>query len=162
MISTSELPEYQPQFLPTKFRTHLTRLEAGRELLAKLHAMQREFAADKDIPAEWLDRIDEAVADIAAWFTFNDLHLEKLVLFAVEDLHLYLITEIADEFCIDRRFVVEIVKRLERRGLLYTVRRLVPQSGRPQTMIKSSRAANVEASFSFADSYARDSFTCRV
>lgn len=67
------------------------------------------------------------------------------MLFLIETKHLHLLTEMAEELAVDRAIIKESVERLKAKGFVYQIRRFVPLSGRPQSMIKSTRFAPPEA-----------------
>lgn len=135
MITVEDLPnpKYQDQGL---------RREAGRSLAQKLGAIRSEIA-EGGAAAEVIGMFDRAIFEIVHWSKYTDAELDSIMLDMIED-GLNFATDISEELGLDRRIIVESLNRLEARGRIYKVKRLVVGSGRPQYMYKSQRVQNIE------------------
>jgi predicted ArsR family transcriptional regulator len=73
------------------------------------------------------------------------LTIQEIILQRIEQDNLFAVSDMVDQLPFERPLIVEILNRLEERGIVYQVNRYMPGSDRPQFMYKSSRVENVEA-----------------
>lgn len=114
---------------------------AGQSLVTKLLKVRQSLAGDESL---YRAHVNACIDTIRGFSEFSDTKREELVLYAIERQGATTPTEIAEDTRLDPEIIKGILIDLHARGIVYQVKKYIPGSGRPWTMLKSRRAQTPE------------------